>query len=84
MKQKLKQKKDKSFVIWVAAILTLCAVGLVLTFGLKDGWDSVLAWFTGDYATILYIGIFVYLMFVLQAFMALFGEKEVSDYVSSK
>ena len=57
-----KEKKKKK---WIAYLATGCFLifGLacfVVGYGILDGWESVLKWFTSDYAIIAYVALGLY------------------------
>lgn len=72
----MKDKKARKW--WALGMLAFLAVGIasfIVGYGLKDGWDAVLAWFTSKWATYVYIGIVVYLSGVLALWQAFRVEK---------
>ena len=49
-----------------SALFLLCGVAaFVLSYGLTDGWASVLAWFTSRWALLVYVGIGFYVLMLL-------------------
>lgn len=60
-----KYKKSKLFVIAIGIAILFGILAFVLAFGIGKGWDVVLAWFSSKYAFLLYVGIGIYLLFVI-------------------
>lgn len=50
--------------LFVGLALVIALVCLVLGFGLSEGWDFILGWFTGKYAFIVYTFAGFYLLLV--------------------
>lgn len=58
---------------WLIATLSFAVVGIaafVVGYGLKDGWASVLAWFSSKWAVYIYVGIAVYALAVFVGYKA--------------
>lgn len=55
----------KATVIGSGIFLLIGITSLVLAYGIKDGWDSVLAWFTSRWAMYIYVAIGLWIIAVL-------------------
>lgn len=55
----------KLTVIGSTAFLLIGIVSLVLAYAIKDGWESVLAWFTSRWAMYIYVGLGLWIIAVL-------------------
>jgi H+/Cl- antiporter ClcA len=66
---KKKYKKSKLFIIAVGIALVLGTLAFVFAYGIGKGWDVVAAWFSSKYAFLLYVGVGVYLLFVIWFFV---------------
>ena len=58
-------KGGKATIIGTSIFLLVGIASLVLAYGLKDGWASVLAWFTSRWAMYIYVGIGIWIIAVL-------------------
>lgn len=61
----VKSKGGKATIIGTTAFLLIGITALVLGYGLKDGWQVVLNWFTSRYAMFVYVGIGFYILLIL-------------------
>lgn len=62
------EKKNKAKLIWMIGIGVFALIGIasfIVGYGLRDGWQAVLAWFTSRWAYIVYVGALIYLTVVL-------------------
>lgn len=62
------KNKDKAKIAWVVGIGVFAFIGIcafLLGYGLRDGWEAVLAWFTSKWAYIIYTAILVYATFAI-------------------
>lgn len=60
---KRKHRKSKQAIWSIIGTIAFALLGLACLFvgyGLRDGWDSVIAWFSSKYAIYLYIGLVIY------------------------
>lgn len=52
------RKKDKTAITWYLGLGVFALLGIacfVVGYGLKDGWEAVLAWFTSKWAMWVYV-----------------------------
>lgn len=61
----VKSKGGKITIISTTVFLLIGITALVLGYGLKDGWQVVLNWFTSRYAMYVYVGIGFYVLIIL-------------------
>lgn len=62
------KNKDKSKIRWLIGIGIFALIGIaafLIGYGLRDGWEAVLAWFTSRWAYIVYTGAVVYVVALL-------------------
>lgn len=63
--QFVNSKGGKAMLIGSIVFFLVGIASLVLAFGLKDGWASVLAWFTSRWAMYVYVAIGLWIIIVL-------------------
>lgn len=68
--KELQKRKRRIWLIGATAFAIIGIVAFVVGYGLKDGWASVLAWFTSKWATYLYIGLALYAFVVFMGYKA--------------
>lgn len=62
------KKKDGSIIKWYIGIGIFALVGVacfIVGYGLKDGWEAVLAWFTSKWAMWVYVFAALYVIIAL-------------------
>jgi hypothetical protein len=60
-------KHGKKVVVGWNILLVLCAITLILYYGLTSGWESVWLWFTTSrYAIYCYLGAIAYVFFMVE------------------
>lgn len=75
------RKKDKAVMKWylLAGVFALIGIAsFIVGYGLKDGWDSVIAWFTSKWAVWVYVFAVVY-VFVALGYVFWKKNKEMID-----
>ena len=61
----VKSKGGKITIIGTTVFLLIGLLALVLGYGLSEGWEVVLAWFTSRYAMYVYVGLGFYVILIL-------------------
>lgn len=61
----VKSRGGKLTIIGTTVFLLIGLTALVLGYGLSDGWEVVLAWFTSKYAMYVYVGLGFYVILIL-------------------
>lgn len=61
----VRTKGGKATIIGSSVFLLVGIISLILAYGIKDGWASVLAWFTSRWAMYIYVGIGLWIIAVL-------------------
>lgn len=74
-KKAFKESKSKVAIISTVAFLLLGITAFVVGYGLTDGWDSVLAWFSSRWAVYIYI----MLAFLILIVVWLWGKRKVGE-----
>lgn len=77
------RKKERSLILWYVGVGLFALLGIacfVVGYGLKDGWESVLAWFTSKWAMWVYVFAGIYGM----AALAYFFYKKNKEYINGK
>ena len=62
------KKGQKAFVIGIGAFALVGIIAFIVGYGLKDGWDSVIAWFSSKWAGWVYAFLIVYALFMVMYF----------------
>ena len=82
MRSKLK-RKERSVIGWYIGIGVFAIIGVVsfvLGYGLRDGWDAVLAWFSSKWALWIYAFASIYGLAALSYFFYLKNK----EYINGK
>lgn len=60
-------KKKGSTILAIGSFIIFGVACFVLGYGILNGWESVISWFTSDYAAIFYVGIVIWAMITIYA-----------------
>lgn len=75
------RKKDRTALKWYIGLGVFALIGgacFVVGYGLKDGWDSVLAWFTSKWAMWVYVFAALYVL-ILAGFVFYKKDRDAID-----
>ena len=62
------RRKDKTSITWYIGLGVFALLGIacfVVGYGLKDGWEAVLAWFTSKWAMWVYVFAVLYIVILI-------------------
>lgn len=73
----MKKERNIKIIIGSALFLLFGIICFIVGYGLVNGWQAVIDWFSSPYATILYIGV-IFLAFIV-AYLIYLAKSNPSD-----